>query len=130
MRPFLTPRSQETIPLSPDKEVALNIHEIFQTVDRKKEKHAPAVECPAVVKAGEPFAVTVSVGREQPHPNPTEHFIAWIEVNFGPPGSRFAHHLTRFDFRTPRESTQGPNPGPVYAHPMAAFPCRSTNPAP
>ena len=99
----------------------MKIQEIFQTADWKKEKHTPVIEAPEVVKAHEPFHVTVSVGKEIPHPNTTEHFIAWIDVFFVPEGSRFAHHVARFDFRAHGESTKGPNKGPVYAHPCATF---------
>ncbi len=38
----------------------------------EKEKHAPIIECPERVKAGEVFEVTVGLGKEIAHPNTTE----------------------------------------------------------
>ncbi len=99
----------------------MKLAEAIQTADWKKEKHTPVIACPDEVKANEPFLVTVSVGKEIPHPNTTEHFIAWIDVFFQPENSRFAHHVGRFDFRAHGESAKGPNKGPVYAHPTVSF---------
>ena len=48
--------------------------------DFKKEKHVPVIETGSGIKAGTPFQVTVTVGKEIAHPNTTEHFIAWIKL--------------------------------------------------
>jgi len=45
-------------------------------------KHAPLIEAPAQVKAGEPFAVTVTVG-EIVHPMAAAHYIHYVEVLAG-----------------------------------------------
>ena len=45
-----------------------------------KEKHVPVIDAPDVVKAGQPFLVSVTVGKEVPHPNLVEHHIKWIAV--------------------------------------------------
>lgn len=54
-------------------------------------KHVPVIEVPAVVKTGEFFDVTITVG-EIEHPNENEHFIQWIEFYIG------SVNLGRFDF--------------------------------
>jgi superoxide reductase len=91
----------------------------FQEADWKKEKHAPVIECPDQVKAGEVFEVRVSIGKEIPHPNTTEHHIRWIQVFFQPHGGKFTYHLGNFEFCAHGESTDGPNTGPVYTDPQA-----------
>ena len=58
----------------------------IQSDDWKTEKHVPAIEVPDTVTAGEPFMVTVSVGKEIGHPNTTAHHINWIDVYFKPEG--------------------------------------------
>jgi superoxide reductase len=64
---------------------------LFQGVNRAldpakkselEQKHAPVIEAPATVKAGEPFAVTVTVG-EVLHPMTVAHAIQWIELFAG-----------------------------------------------
>jgi superoxide reductase len=44
--------------------------------------HAPFITAPAEVKAGEPFAVTVSIG-EKIHPMGPVHWIEYIELSIG-----------------------------------------------
>jgi len=48
-----------------------------------EKKHAPVIEAPDAVKAGEPFTVTVHVGKLLKHPNEPEHHIEWIELYKG-----------------------------------------------
>lgn len=88
-----------------------------QKDDWKKEKHMPVIELPAQVKAGEAFQVTVSIGKEIPHPNTTEHHIAWIDLYFHPEGEKFPHQVGHFAFAAHGEAVAGPNTGPVYAEP-------------
>jgi superoxide reductase len=73
------------------------------------------------VAAGEPFMVTVSVGKKISHPNTTEHHINWIDVYFKPEGGKFIYQVAHFDFAAHGASTQGADEGPVYAHPIASF---------
>ena len=47
-----------------------------------EKKHLPMIEAPAKVKAGEPFAVTVTVG-ETVHPMGTGHYIHYVELLAG-----------------------------------------------
>lgn len=95
--------------------------ENIQSADWKNEKHVPAIELPASVAAGEPFMVTVSVGKKVPHPNTTEHHISWIDVYFKPEGGKFMYQIAHFDFAAHGASAKGANEGPVYAHPIASF---------
>jgi len=63
---------------------------LFQGINRAgggektplEKKHVPLIEAPAKVKAGEPFAVTVTVG-EVVHPMTAAHHIGYIEVLAG-----------------------------------------------
>jgi len=77
----------------------------IQTADWKKEKHAPVIECPDVVQAGEMFEVKVSVGKEIAHPNTTEHHIRWISLYFQPEGDKFTYEVGHFEFNAHGEGT-------------------------
>ncbi len=83
-----------------------------QKADWKKEKHAPVIECADAVEAGELFTVTVSVGKEIPHPNTVEHHIRWIDLYFHPHGEKFAYQVGHFEFTAHGEGT-------AYAVPVA-----------
>lgn len=48
-----------------------------------EKKHTPVIDAPNSVKKGEPFEVTVEVGRYLAHPNENGHFIEWIELYSG-----------------------------------------------
>jgi len=74
-----------------------------------KEKHAPHIEAPDKVKAGEPFNVTVLVGKETPHPNTIEHHIKSIQV-YAKEGKKPVVHVGTFEL------------GPTYAVPKVTFP--------
>jgi superoxide reductase len=93
------------------------IGELIQTADWKKEKHAPVIECPDQVSAEQEFVVEVSIGKEIPHPNTTEHHISWIDLFFHPEGDKFAYNVGRFEFGGHGESVKGANQGPVYTEP-------------
>jgi len=45
-----------------------------------KEKHVPVIEIGKGKGEGEADIVHVVVGKEIPHPNTVEHYIAWIEL--------------------------------------------------
>ena len=93
------------------------IGELFQSADWKAEKHVPVIEIPAKVKKEENIKMKVSVGKQIPHPNTTEHHIAWIDVLFLSDGEKFPFHLGRFEFMAHGASAQGPNTSSVYTHP-------------
>ncbi|MCE5248759.1 class II SORL domain-containing protein [bacterium] len=71
--------------ISPDKEMG-------------KEKHVPVIDAPAAAKIGEPFNVTVTVGKVVPHPNTVEHHIKWIHLYAKEEGSQYAVDIARVDF--------------------------------
>ena len=96
--------------------------DLLQSADWKSEKHAPVIEAPAKVTAGEPITITASVGKEIVHPNTTEHHIAWIELHFKPDEGKFSHQLSACRFTAHGESVKGANQGPVYTEPV----CRVT----
>lgn len=90
--------------------------EHIQTADFKSEKHVPVIECPDSVKAGQPFQVKASLGKEIPHPNTTEHHIRWISLYYHAQGEKFNYEVGHFEFNAHGESVQGANQGPVYTN--------------
>ena len=104
------------------------IGKLVQTADWKAEKHVPAIEVPERVKPGEAFQVTVSVGNEIPHPNTTEHHIAWISVYFHPEGEKFPYQVARFEFAAHGASAEGPNTSTVYTELVATFTMKTEKP--
>jgi superoxide reductase len=95
-----------------------SIKDLLQTADWKSEKHVSVIEAPDKIKKGEPLEITVSVGKEIPHPNTTEHHIAWIEVYFLAQGEKFPYQIGRFEFSAHGASTQGPNTSGIYTQPQ------------
>jgi len=95
--------------------------ELTKTADWKNEKHAPVIEAPEKVEADKPFQVTLTVGKEIPHPNTTEHHIAWLSLYFKPKTKNVVHHVAHIDLKTHGESTEGPNKGPSYACPSVTL---------
>lgn len=95
--------------------------EMIQSADWKTEKHVPVIEAPESVKAGDSFVVKVSVGKEIPHPNTTEHHIRWIKLYFMPEGGKFAYDLGSSEFSAHGESAAGANQGPAYSEPVMAL---------
>lgn len=91
--------------------------DLLQTADWKQEKHVPVIEAPDKAKKGELARITVSVGKNIPHPNTTEHHIRWIEVYFLADGEKFPYQTGRFEFSSHGESTQGQNTSTIYSHP-------------
>ncbi len=104
------------------------IGELFQSADWKAEKHVPVIEIPAKVKKEESIKMNVSVGKQIPHPNTTEHHIAWIEVLFLPDGEKYPFHLGRFEFMAHGASSQGPNTSTVYTHPEVSVTFKTEKP--
>jgi superoxide reductase len=102
--------------------------DLFQSADWKKEKHVPVIEGGDKAKKGEFIAVTVSVGKEIPHPNTTVHHIRWIEVYFLPQAEKFPYQIGRFEFVAHGESVQGADTSSVYAHPEAIVKFKTEKP--
>lgn len=95
--------------------------DLFQSADWKQEKHVPVIEAEDRIKKGAPLKITVSVGKEIPHPNTTEHHIAWIEVSFLAKGDKFPYQIGRFEFTAHGASIQGPNTSTIYTQPQVAI---------
>jgi superoxide reductase len=93
------------------------IGDLFQGADWKTEKHVPVIESPDSGKKGEPVRVVVTVGKEIPHPNKTEHHIRWIDVYFHPEGEKFPYQLGKAEFTAHGESVNGPDSSSVYSLP-------------
>lgn len=102
--------------------------DLYQSADWKKEKHAPSIDAPESVSKGGTVTVTVSVGREIPHPNTTPHHIRWIEVYFQPDGGKFPFQVGRFDFTAHGESPDGPDTSTVYTVPTVTSTFRTDKP--
>lgn len=98
-----------------------DIKNLFQSADWKQEKHVPVIEAPDKVKKGEFFKITLTVGKEIPHPNKTEHHIRWIAVYFHPKGEKFPYQIGKFDFTAHGESAQGADTSTIYTHPEAVL---------
>jgi superoxide reductase len=88
--------------------------ELLQTNDWKKEKHVPVIECLDSVRVGEKLDINVSVGKEIPHPNTTEHHIRWVQIFFKPDGDKFSYQLANCEFTAHGESAAGADQGPLY----------------
>ena len=95
------------------------MRDLYQTADWKSEKHVPVIEVQGSPKKGELVSVKVSVGKEIPHPNTTEHHIEWIDLYYLPEGEKFPYELGRFEFRSHGSSTNGPNTSEIYTAPVA-----------
>ncbi len=100
---------------------SMSFEELWKSADWKQEKHVPVIEGPEVVKKGEMVQFHVSVGKEIPHPNTTEHHIRWISLYFMPQEGKFPFQIGHCEFTAHGESVEGPNQGPVYTHPHATF---------
>jgi superoxide reductase len=105
-----------------------SMKDLFQSADWKKEKHVPVIDAAASAKKGEAVQVAVSVGKEIPHPNKTEHHIRWIEVYFHPDGAKFPFQVARFDFTAHGESPDGPDTSSVYANPSVTCSFKTDKP--
>src|SRR5512136_98216 len=97
-------------------EMSMEINDLFQKADWKKEKHVPVIECPSTIKKEELCDVKVSIGKEIAHPNTTEHHISWISLYFHAEGEKFPYHIGHYEFSAHGASTQGPNTSSVYTH--------------
>lgn len=55
----------------------------FSALNRTaNDAHTPVIDAPESVKAGEPFKVTITVGKT-PHPSLAEHAVQWIALYAG-----------------------------------------------
>ena len=95
----------------------VELKDLLQSADWKKEKHVPVIEAPKKVAKGKPFKVTVAVGKEIAHPNKTEHHISFVTLFFHPEGEKFPYLIGRTDFSAHGASTEGPDTSGVYTSP-------------
>lgn len=70
----------------------VNTVESIDSADKLAKKHIPVISAPSRVRRGEPFEVTVEVGKLVEHPNEPGHFIEFIELYCGDT------YLARMDF--------------------------------
>ncbi|MGN0847565.1 MAG: class II SORL domain-containing protein [Kiritimatiellia bacterium] len=68
----------------------------IRTADWQNEKHVPVIDA---TPAGDgAFEVTVTIGKQIPHPNTSEHYIAWAALYYVGEGSPNAIELARCNF--------------------------------
>lgn len=88
----------------------------IQQADWKIEKHAPVIEAPDSIKAGEIFTVTAGLGKAIAHPNTAQHHISWISLYFLPEGAKLAIQLAHAEFSAHGDSSTDV-PGPALTNP-------------
>ncbi|NLG33750.1 MAG: Neelaredoxin [Lentisphaerae bacterium] len=88
----------------------------IQQADWKSEKHAPVIEVPDTVKAGEAFTVTAGLGKAIAHPNTVQHHIRWISLYFLPEGAKLPIQLAHAEFTAHGDSTTD-EAGPALTNP-------------
>ena len=74
------------------------ISKLVKSADWKAEKHVPVITVQGALTPGEPLEVEVAVGKEIPHPNTLEHYIAWIALYYTPEGAQLPTELARAEF--------------------------------
>ena len=90
------------------------LSDFVKSADWKNEKHVPVIECSGPFVAGEPMTVTVSVGKEIPHPNTATHHISWIALHYVPEGVKTSIELARCEFSAHGASMNAEQPGPAF----------------
>jgi superoxide reductase len=81
----------------------------------------PVIDAPDKIRKAEAVSISLSVGKALPHPNTSEHHIAWLAVYFLPKSEKFAYLLSRTEFAAHGAGTQGPNTSGVYTQPAASL---------
>ena len=71
------------------------LNETIQSADWKAEKHAPMIDAPDTVAAGQAFTVTAHLGAAIAHPNTPQHHIAWMSLYYLPEGAKQAIQLAK-----------------------------------
>ena len=104
------------------------IKDLYQSADFKSEKHAPVIEVEDQLKKGETVKIILTVGKEIPHPNTTEHHISWIELYFLPKAEKFPCQVARLEFNAHGASVQGPNTSTIYTAPAAVINFKTDKP--
>ncbi len=94
---------------------------LTQNADWKTEKHVPAINIDSAIEKAEFIAVTVSVGKEIPHPNTTEHHIQWVSLFFKADSEKFPYEIGKTEFSAHGASAAGPNTSSIYSDSRAQF---------
>lgn len=66
-----------------DKYCGVNLVKDKENMTDLEKKHYPVIDAPEKMNKGEPFEVTVEIGKYLKHPNTNGHFILWIELYSG-----------------------------------------------
>jgi superoxide reductase len=90
------------------------LNELFKSDDFKNEKHVPVIEAPESLGKGKTISLSVTVGKQIPHPNTTEHHIAWLRLFFLPEGTVVPYEIGSYACAAHGASTQGPNTSGIY----------------
>jgi superoxide reductase len=96
----------------------INLNELYQTADWKKEKHTPVIELEVNEKQ---VKIKLMVGKEILHPNTTAHHIRWIDCYFVPEGEKFAVQIGRSEFTTHGALVKGLDTSTLMTKPAASF---------
>ena len=73
----------------------VDLNDVYQTADWKKEKHTPVIDLEKVANG---VKIKLMIGKEIPHPNTVGHHICWIDCYFLPEGEKFAIQVGRVEF--------------------------------
>ena len=93
----------------------MDIESLYRKADFKTEKHVPVIDIKGEIKRGQDIAVTITVGKEIPHPNTTAHYIGWIELYFLAKDNSMPIQLGRFEFSAHGASALGADTSSVYS---------------
>ncbi|MHA1129399.1 MAG: class II SORL domain-containing protein [Candidatus Helarchaeota archaeon] len=96
----------------------VDLNELYQSADWKKEKHVPAIDLEVGDKT---VKIKLAVGKEIPHPNTTGHHIRWIDCYFKPEGEKFTVHVGRCEFAAHGASAQGADTSTLLTKPAVSF---------
>ncbi len=88
--------------------------ELIKSDDFKTEKHIPVID---ILEKGDRITVSVTVGKEIPHPNTTAHHIMWMELYFLPKDDKFPYLLGRYELSSHGASAEGADTSTVYSEP-------------
>ncbi len=99
----------------------VDLNQLYQSADWKKEKHIPVINIVGECKKGTKVSIHLQVGKEIAHPNTTEHHIAWISAYFQPAGEKYPYEISKTVFEAHGASINGPNTSTVYCEPETTF---------
>ncbi|MFO7937941.1 MAG: class II SORL domain-containing protein [Kiritimatiellia bacterium] len=87
------------------------LSEYVKTADWKNEKHVPVIDCDDNIAADTCTQITISVGKEIPHPNTSGHHIVWVALHYVPEGSQVSVEIARTEFSAHAASADGKDSG-------------------